>query len=54
MTCDFCDCVIPSDGDMYIYLNNFEKIFCCDDCMIEWLFANDIAEWDVNLGEIYE
>ena len=47
----FCDCAIPSNRDMYIYLNNFEKIFCCDDYMIEWLFANDIAEWDMNFGE---
>lgn len=44
MTCDFCDCVIPSDGDMYICLIDFEKIFCCDDCMVDWLFTNDIAE----------
>ena len=51
MTCDFCDCVIPSDGDMYIYLDNFEKNFCCDDCMVDWLFANNIAEWEINLGE---
>lgn len=47
LTCDSCEAEIPK-AKGYIYLDSFEKTFCCTDCLIDWLLANQIAEWDIN------
>lgn len=47
MKCERCKEKIEA-SDSYIFLDNFEKNFCCENCMARWLLSQDIATWEIN------